>query len=121
MDKKLLKSASENLKKHWGYDAFLEGQQEAIQSIFDNKDTLVLLPTGGGKSLCYQVPATVFGGMTLVISPLISLMQDQVQQLHERGISATYINSSLSSREIEQRIINARNGMYDLFYCAPER
>lgn len=116
-----MKSAFESLKKYWGYDAFLEGQEEAIQSIFDNKDTLVLLPTGGGKSLCYQVPATVFGGMALVISPLISLMQDQVQQLHERGISATYINSSLSSREIEQRIINARNGMYDLFYCAPER
>jgi ATP-dependent DNA helicase RecQ len=116
-----LKKASQNLKDFWGYDSFREGQKEALQAVFEGRDTLVLLPTGGGKSLCYQIPATVLKGMTLVISPLISLMQDQVQQLNERGISAAYINSSLSSREIEQRMINARNGMYDLFYCAPER
>jgi ATP-dependent DNA helicase RecQ len=121
MDDRLLNEASQNLKKYWGYDTFREGQKEAIQSIFENKDTLVLLPTGGGKSLCYQIPATVFDGLTLVISPLISLMQDQVQQLDKRGIRATFINSTLSFREIEQRMINARNGMYKLLYCAPER
>jgi ATP-dependent DNA helicase RecQ len=121
MTTNLLKEASQSLKEFWGYDTFREGQKEALQAVFENRDTLVLLPTGGGKSLCYQIPATVFEGMTLVISPLISLMQDQVQQLNERGIAATYINSTLSLREIEQRMINARNGMYDLFYCAPER
>jgi ATP-dependent DNA helicase RecQ len=121
MDTRLLNRALENLRECWGYNTFREGQREAIESVFENKDTLVLLPTGGGKSLCYQIPATVFEGLTLVISPLISLMQDQVQQLNERGIRATFINSTLSYRQIEQRMINARNGMYDLLYCAPER
>lgn len=80
-----------------------------------------MFPTGGGKSLCYQVPATVFEGMTLVISPLVALMQDQVQQLLDRGIPATFINSTIPSGEVEQRLVNARNGMYKLLYCAPER
>jgi ATP-dependent DNA helicase RecQ len=111
----------QNLKAYWRYDAFLEGQEQAIESVFKNKDTLVLLPTGGGKSLCYQVPATVLEGMALVLSPLVSLMQDQVQQLNERGISATFINSTLPPWETEQRLVNARNGMYDLLYCSPER
>ena len=82
---------------------------------------MVLFPTGGGKSLCYQVPAMVLDGLTLVISPLVALMQDQVQQLKERGISATFINSTLPGYEVEQRLVNARNGMYKLLYCAPER
>lgn len=82
---------------------------------------MVLFPTGGGKSLCYQIPATVLNGLTIVISPLVALMQDQVQQLNERGIAATFVNSSISSWEIEQRFANARNGMYDLLYCSPER
>lgn len=115
------KKATENLQKLWGYPSFREGQNEAIRAVFDRKDTLVLFPTGGGKSLCYQVPATVFEGMTLVISPLVALMEDQVQQLQHRNIAATFVNSTLSSWEVEQRLVNARNGMYKLLYCAPER
>lgn len=116
-----LKEAREALQRYWGYPAFREGQQEAIRAVLARRDTLVLLPTGGGKSLCYQVPAVVQEGMTLVISPLVALMQDQVQQLQDRDIAATFINSTLSSWEVEQRLVNARNGMYKLFYCAPER
>ncbi len=115
------KQAQQNLQKYWGYESFRSGQDEAIQSVLDGKDTVVLFPTGGGKSLCYQVPATVFDGLTLVISPLVALMQDQVQQLNDRGVSATFVNSTISSWEVEQRLVNARNGMYKLLYCAPER
>lgn len=113
--------ALEHLKEFWGYESFREGQDIAINSVFSGKDTLVLFPTGGGKSLCYQVPATVFEGMTLVISPLVALMQDQVQQLNDQGISATFINNTIPFYEVEQRLVNARNGMYQLLYCAPER
>lgn len=115
------KKAESNLKQLWGFEAFRPGQDEVVESVFEGTDTLVLFPTGGGKSLCYQVPATVFEGMTLVISPLVALMQDQVQQLKDRGISATFINSTIPSYEVEQRLVNARNGMYKLLYCAPER
>ncbi|MBD3616432.1 MAG: RecQ family ATP-dependent DNA helicase [Gracilimonas sp.] len=113
--------AEANLKKFWGFDGFRAGQEEVIKSVFEGKNTLVLFPTGGGKSLCYQVPATVFDGLTLVVSPLVALMQDQVQQLKSKGISATFINSTIPSYEVEQRLVNARNGMYKLLYCAPER
>ena len=115
------KKAEQNLQHYWGYETFRAGQDEVIHSVFEGNDTLVLFPTGGGKSLCYQVPASVFEGMTLVISPLVALMQDQVQQLKERGISATFINSTIPGYEVEQRLVNARNGMYKLLYCAPER
>ena len=117
----LFKKAQENLHEYWGFEQFREGQDEAIKSVFKSRDTLVLFPTGGGKSLCYQIPATVFEGMTLVISPLIALMQDQVQQLNARDIPATFINSTISLWEVEQRLVNARNGMYKLLYCSPER
>lgn len=113
--------ARQNLQTFWGFPDFRTGQDEVVQSILEGKDTVVLFPTGGGKSLCYQVPATVFEGLTLVISPLIALMQDQVTQLKERGISATFINSTIPKYEVEQRLVNARNGMYKLLYCAPER
>lgn len=113
--------AVQQLQKHWGYPGFREGQDRAVQSVFDGRDTMVLFPTGGGKSLCYQVPALVLEGVTVVISPLVALMQDQVQQLKDRGISATFINSTLPGYEVEQRLVNARNGMYKLLYCAPER
>ncbi len=113
--------ALDHLKEFWGYDSFREGQDKAVRSVFLGKDTLALFPTGGGKSLCYQVPATVYGGMTLVISPLVALMQDQVQQLKSLGISATFINNTIPFYEVEQRLVNARNGMYKLLYCAPER
>jgi ATP-dependent DNA helicase RecQ len=109
------------LKLFWGYDRFRAGQEEAVQSVLDGRDTLVLFPTGGGKSLCFQVPALCLDGLTLVVSPLIALMQDQVDQLAKRKIPATFINSSLSTYEVEQRLINARNGMYKLMYCSPER
>ncbi|MEX2398249.1 MAG: RecQ family ATP-dependent DNA helicase, partial [Balneolales bacterium] len=111
----------ENLKKYWGFTKFRTGQEDVVKSILSGRDTLVLFPTGGGKSLCYQIPATVLGGMTVVISPLVALMQDQVYQLKKAGISATFINSTLPRYEVEQRIINARNGMYTILYCAPER
>lgn len=117
----MFEQAQQNLQQFWGYDSLRPGQDKAIQSVLDGKDTVVLFPTGGGKSLCYQVPATVLEGLTLVISPLVALMQDQVQQLKGRGVSATFINSTLSSWEVEQRLVNARNGMYKLLYCAPER
>lgn len=113
--------ARQNLKKFWGYDAFRPGQEDVVESVLKGVDTLVLFPTGGGKSLCYQVPATVLDGLTVVISPLIALMQDQVDQLTARGIPATSINSVISGFEVEQRLINARNGMYKLLYCSPER
>lgn len=121
MSDQLLDKAKQNLRKFWDYESFLEGQQDAIQSVLNGKPALVLFPTGGGKSLCYQVPATVLEGLTVVISPLIALMQDQVEQLNGKNISATYINSTLSRYEVEQRLINARNGMYRLLYCSPER
>ena len=121
MESNLLEKAQQSLEKHWGFPSFRSGQDKAIQAVLDRKNTMVLFPTGGGKSLCYQVPATVLDGLTIVISPLVALMQDQVEQLNNRGISATFVNSTISSWEIEQRFANARNGMYDLLYCSPER
>ncbi|WP_372633713.1 ATP-dependent DNA helicase RecQ [Fodinibius sp.] len=121
MNKEQMAKARHILEQKWGYPAFREGQDVVINAVLERKNTLVLFPTGGGKSLCYQLPAVVFEGLTIVISPLIALMQDQVQQLRERGIPATFINSAISSWEIEQRLANARNGMYDLLYCSPER
>lgn len=121
MARDLIPKAQQSLQKYWGFPSFREGQDKAIQSILEGKNTMVLFPTGGGKSLCYQVPATIFDGLTVVISPLVALMQDQVQQLNDRGVAATFVNSSISTWEIEQRFANARNGMYDLLYCSPER
>ncbi|MDI6401081.1 ATP-dependent DNA helicase RecQ [Balneolaceae bacterium ANBcel3] len=121
MSDELFNKAKQNLKTFWGFDDFRPGQDEVVASVLSGKETLVLFPTGGGKSLCYQVPATVLDGVTLVISPLVALMQDQVHQLHQKGIKAAFINSTISRQEVEQRLINARNGMYTLLYCAPER
>lgn len=121
MTDQLFDQAKKILKKYWGFDDFRPGQDEVVKSVFAGNHTLVLFPTGGGKSLCFQVPALVLEGVTLVISPLVALMQDQVFQLHEKGIPATFINSTLHRNEVEQRLINTRNGMYKLLYCAPER
>ncbi|HFJ9437775.1 TPA: DNA helicase RecQ [Bacillus albus] len=113
--------AQELLASYFGYSSFRRGQDETIKNVLDGKDTVCIMPTGGGKSICYQIPALVFEGTTLVISPLISLMKDQVDTLVQNGISATYINSSISTAEANQRIQLAKQGHYKLLYVAPER
>ncbi len=109
------------LKKYFGYDEFREGQLEIINNVLDKKDTLVLMPTGGGKSICYQIPALKFKGLTIVISPLISLMKDQVDALQLNGIKAEYINSTLSPNEIKDIENRIRSKKVKLLYVAPER
>ncbi|ACQ54754.1 DNA helicase RecQ [Clostridium botulinum] len=117
----MLEGAKDLLKKHFGYNEFRKAQEKVIESIIKKEDTVAIMPTGAGKSICYQIPALIFEGVTVVISPLISLMKDQVDSLKEVGIEATYINSSLNNLEIEERIFNAREGIYKLIYIAPER
>ncbi len=109
------------LDQYFGYSAFREGQQRVIDQVLNGEDTLCVMPTGGGKSVCYQVPALAMEGTVLVISPLISLMKDQVDALHQLGIPAAYINSTLSSEEYFGTMDNAKEGMYKLLYVAPER
>jgi len=116
-----LAAARESLRRNWGFADFRPGQDRAVEAVLSGRDTVALFPTGGGKSLCYQVPATVLPGLTLVISPLVALMQDQVDALGRIGITAAFINSTLPQADVEQRLVNARNGMYTLLYCAPER
>ncbi|PRZ13857.1 RecQ-like ATP-dependent DNA helicase [Laceyella sediminis] len=109
------------LQKFYGYATFRPGQRKIIQSILAGHNTMGIMPTGGGKSICYQIPALMFPGITIVISPLISLMKDQVDGLKQLGISATYINSTLQPHEIDQRIEALRSGEVKLLYIAPER
>lgn len=109
------------LKKQFGYDTFRTGQQAVIDNVLDHHNVLAIMPTGGGKSLCYQIPALMLSGITLVISPLISLMKDQVDELNENGIEATFINSSLDYAEIEHRFALARSRAVKLLYVSPER
>jgi ATP-dependent DNA helicase RecQ len=109
------------LKKYYGYDSFRKGQEKVINSILAGRDTAAVMPTGSGKSICYQIPALIFEGLTIVISPLISLMKDQVDALKEMGISASYINSSISNQKLEERLKSAEAGEYKLLYIAPER
>jgi ATP-dependent DNA helicase RecQ len=109
------------LREHFGFDQFRPLQKEIIRSVLDGKDTFALLPTGGGKSLCYQLPALTDKGLTLVVSPLIALMKDQVDGLNAAGIPATFLNSSLSRPESAERIRGLWNGVYKLLYVAPER
>lgn len=109
------------LKQYFGYTSFREGQEYLIDSILEGKDTLGIMPTGAGKSICYQVPAMLLPGITLVVSPLISLMNDQVRSLKEVGIAAAYLNSSLTMGQFYKALENAAKGMYKLIYVAPER
>ncbi len=113
--------STELLKKYFGYDDFRNGQSEIIEQILKGTDVLAIMPTGAGKSICYQIPALMFDGITIVISPLISLMKDQVDTLCETGIKAVFINSSLSLAEFRKVIANAKVGAYKLIYVAPER
>ena len=109
------------LKKYFGYSGFREGQEVLIDSILSGRDVLGIMPTGAGKSICYQVPALLMSGITLVVSPLISLMKDQVQALNQAGIHAAYINSSLSESQISKALRLAAAGQYKIIYVAPER
>lgn len=114
-------TAAEVLKKYFGYESFREGQQELITNILEHHDVLGIMPTGAGKSICYQVPAVMLEGITLVISPLISLMKDQVGTLNEAGIRAAYLNSSLSYAQYRKALSLARGYTYKIIYVAPER
>lgn len=109
------------LKTHFGYDSFRPLQEEIVRTTLEGRDVLALLPTGGGKSLCFQLPALVGKGLTLVVSPLIALMKDQVDQLQAAGIAATFLNSTLDSRAAWNRMQGLKQGEYRLLYAAPER
>ena len=109
------------LQQYFGFREFLEGQETVIGNILSGRDSMVIMPTGGGKSLCYQLPAMIMDGVTVVVSPLIALMKDQVDALLNRGIPATLINSSISMSEQMERINGLRQGDYKLVYVAPER
>ena len=111
----------EVLKKYFGYESFREGQQELITNILEHHDVLGIMPTGAGKSICYQVPAVMLEGITLVISLLISLMKDQVGTLNEAGIRAAYLNISLSYAQYRKALSLARGYTYKIIYVAPER
>ncbi len=114
-------SPNEVLKKYWGFDEFREGQLQIIQSVLDGKDTLALLPTGGGKSICYQVPALVKQGLCIVISPLIALMTDQVENLQKRGIKAVSLSGNLDSYSLERHLDNCEFGDTQFLFISPER
>ena len=109
------------LKHHFGYTQFRHNQQAVIENVLQGKDTLVLMPTGGGKSVCYQLPALALGGITIVVSPLIALMKDQVDALTQNGIPAAYLNSTLSLSEQQTVVQLLRSGRLKLLYLAPER
>jgi ATP-dependent DNA helicase RecQ len=116
-----LADALVSLRAHFGFADFREGQREVIAAILEGKDAVVVMPTGSGKSLCYQLPAMMFGGATVVVSPLIALMKDQVDALKARDLPATFINSSIAEREQWSRISALRRGDFKLVYVAPER
>src|SRR5271170_834867 len=111
----------QTLEKYFGFRDFREPQGEVISGILHGKDVFVVMPTGGGKSLCYQLPAVLMDGVTIVVSPLVALMKDQVDSLASREIAATLINSTISGAEQQERIRRMRQGEYRLVYIAPER
>src|ERR1700748_976038 len=114
-------SPKQALQKYFGYSEFRHGQEAIIQHILDKKDVMVLMPTGGGKSLCYQLPAVMMDGLTIVISPLIALMKDQVDALNVNGIPAAFLNSAQSPDEQRELIAKLRANQIKLLYMAPER
>ena len=111
----------EVLKTYYGYDSFRPGQKDIVDAVLSGQDVLAVMPTGAGKSVCYQVPAMCMEGITLVVSPLISLMKDQVSSLVQAGIPAAYLNSSLSQAQFQKALFNLQNGRYKIIYVAPER
>ena len=113
--------AKEMLRKAFGFEEFLDGQAGIVENILGSQDGLVVMPTGGGKSLCYQLPALCLEGVTVVVSPLIALMKDQVDALVDKGLAATLINSTVSHVEQRHRIDRMVRGDYKLVYVAPER
>jgi ATP-dependent DNA helicase RecQ len=114
-------SLEQSLKHYFGYDSFRPGQKDIIQAALDDQDLLVIMPTGGGKSMCFQLPALLKPGVTVVVSPLIALMQDQVESLRDNGIGATFLNSTVSGVEVRSRVQKILNGEIKLLYVAPER
>ena len=109
------------LKQYFGYISFRKGQEEIISNILNKKDCLAILPTGAGKSICYQIPSLIFSNLTIVISPLISLMKDQVDKLNKKNIPAIYLNSNMTNTECNIIMKNIQLGKYKLLYIAPER
>ena len=117
----MLESSKKLLKSHFGYESFRIGQEQAITQVFEGHNSICVMPTGGGKSMCYQIPALVMEGTTIVVSPLISLMKDQVDALLAAGIPAAYINSSLDFDEVRETLMDVQRGAIKLLYIAPER
>ncbi|GAA1373309.1 DNA helicase RecQ [Peribacillus frigoritolerans] len=117
----MMEKAREYLQEYFGYESFRKGQEQIIEQVLGGINTAGIMPTGGGKSICYQVPALLLPGVTLVISPLISLMKDQVDALEQNGIDATFLNSSISGLESSNRMNDIKHGRYKLVYVAPER
>ena len=111
----------EALQQYFGHATFRDGQEEVVDAILQGRDVLGIMPTGAGKSVCYQLSAMLLSGLTIVISPLISLMKDQVDSLLEIGISAAYLNSSMDAGEYQVTMLQARQGIYRILYVAPER
>lgn len=109
------------LRKYFGYSSFRKGQEEMVDCLLSGRDALGIMPTGAGKSICYQVPAIMLGGITVVVSPLISLMKDQVNALVQQGVKVAYINRSLTDMQYDKVLKNAAFGSYKIIYVAPER
>ena len=116
-----LQLLSSRLKQTFGYDGFRPLQREIMEASLDRRDAVAILPTGAGKSLCYQLPALVREGLTVVVSPLIALMKDQVDQLEASGVAATFLNSTLDGNEARRRLDRLDAGQFQLLYVAPER
>ena len=114
-------TATEVLKEYWGYDSFRPMQEEIITSALAGDDVLAILPTGGGKSVCFQVPALMKDGIALVVTPLVALMKDQVQNLEQRGIKALAVYAGMGRREIDLALNNAAYGDFKFLYISPER